>query len=136
MKEVQQSNTLFQGPENQWVPRHNLQLLSSQQFVYIGKFFALSILQGGPTPAFLAPSVARYILSGLKELKPSSDEIADWDIREKVQCNDSILINIIQCSFYTYYIFVSVTVKLYSSYCLYADFRSQVHRGVIRPTCL
>ena len=85
MKEVQQSNALFQGPENQQVPRHNLQLLSSQQFVDVGKFFALSILQGGPTPAFLAPSVARYLLSGLKELKPTLDEIADWDVREKVQ---------------------------------------------------
>ena len=85
MKEIQQSNALFQGPENQRVPRHNLQLLSSQQFVDVGKFFALSILQGGPTPAFLAPSVARYLLSALKELKPSPDEIADWDIRESAK---------------------------------------------------
>lgn len=125
MKEVQQSNALFQGQENQRVPRHNLQLLSSQQFAYVGRFFALSILQGGPTPAFLAPSVARYLLSGLKELKPSPDEIADGDIREKVQkvwfvglliCSNSIIILLYSACSFTYYIFVTIKI---TSCCLY-----------------
>jgi hypothetical protein len=107
MKEVQQSNALFQGQENQRVPRHNLQLLSSQQFAYVGRFFALSILQGGPTPAFLAPSVARYLLSGLKELKPSPDEIADGDIREKVQKiseakSTEELLDLLHCDSYSF----------------------------------
>ena len=127
MKEVQQSNALFQGPENQRVPRHNLQFLSSQQFADVGRFFALSILQGGPTPAFLAPSVARYLLSG------SPDEIAYGDIREKVQkvwfvglliCNNSIIILIYSACSFTYYILVTIKTTSCCLYIHYADIRS------------
>ena len=67
------------------VPSHNLQLLSNKEYRDVGRFFAMSILQGGPSPQFLSPTVAHYLLQGDEGLQPEISEIPDSEIWAKVQ---------------------------------------------------
>ena len=42
-------------------PSESMVALSTQEFVQAGEIMVMSILQGGPAPNFLAPSVYSYI---------------------------------------------------------------------------
>ena len=68
MQELQRNNALFQGALGKRVPSHNLQLLSNKEYRDVGRFFAMSILQGGPSPQFLSPTVAHYLLHQLPNI--------------------------------------------------------------------
>ena len=43
-------------------------------------FFAMSILQGGPDPQFLAPIIAHYILHGSDGIQARTCDIPDLEI--------------------------------------------------------
>ena len=45
----------------------------------------MSLIQGGPSPNFLAPSIAWYFANGLEGLSPSVQELADVHVREAWQ---------------------------------------------------
>ena len=85
MQELQRNYALFQGALGKRVPSQNLQLLSNKEYRDVGRFFAMSILQGGPSPQFLSPTVAHYLLQGDEGLQPEISEIPDSEIRAKVQ---------------------------------------------------
>ena len=85
MQELHQNNALFQVALGKRIPSHNLQLLSNKEYRDVGRFFVMSILQGGPSPQFLSPTVAHYLLQGDEGLQPEISEIPDSEIRAKVQ---------------------------------------------------
>ena len=85
MQEICQNNALFQGTSKARVPTHNVHLLCNKEYQEVGTFFAMSILQGGPAPQFLAPTIAHYILYGSVGLQARSTDIPDGEIRAKVQ---------------------------------------------------
>lgn len=85
MQELQQNNALFQGVLDKRIPVHNLHLLSSKEFREVGRFFAMSILQGGPAPQFLSPTIAHYLLCGDEGLQPEISDIPDSEVWAKVQ---------------------------------------------------
>ena len=70
MQELHRNNALFQGALGKCISSHNLQLLSNKEYRDMGRFFAMSILQGGPSPQFLSPTVADYLLQGDEGLQP------------------------------------------------------------------
>ena len=85
MREVNLNNTLFQGTSNRRAPTHNVHLLCTKEYQEVGRFFAMSILQGGPPPSFLAPTIAHYILYGSVGLQAQICDIPDNEIQAKVQ---------------------------------------------------
>ena len=51
--------------------------LSKGTYKYVGSMLAVSLLYGGPAPAFFAPSCVQYILrGGVDGVKASLDDIA------------------------------------------------------------
>lgn len=50
-------------------------------YTYIGQLMAMSIIQGGPAPTFLAPSIAQYLATGATGMKPSVEELPDENQR-------------------------------------------------------
>ena len=62
MQELSNNNSIFQGQVNRRVPTHNVQFLCNKEYQDVGRFFALSILQGGTPPRFLAPTIAHYLV--------------------------------------------------------------------------
>ena len=70
MHELCHNNALFQGALDKRIPVHNLHFLSSKEYREVGRFFAMSILQGGPAPQFLSPTIAHYLLFGDEGLQP------------------------------------------------------------------
>lgn len=85
MHELRQNSALFQGALDKRVPVHNLHLLNSKEYREVGRFFAMSILQGGPAPQFLSPTVAHYLLHGDEGLQPEIADIPDCEVRAKIQ---------------------------------------------------
>ena len=85
MHELCHNNALFQGALDKRIPVHNLHFLSSKEYREVGRFFAMSILQGGPAPQFLSPTIAHYLLFGDEGLQPEISEIPDSQVRVKVQ---------------------------------------------------
>ena len=85
MQKLHWNNVLFQGALGKRISSHNLQLLSNKEYRDMGRFFAVSILQGGPSLQFLSPTVAHYLLQGDEGLQPEISEIPDSEIRAKVQ---------------------------------------------------
>ena len=60
MRDMAGNNSLFQGKLHQRLPRPNLVELNKRSFYCVGLCIAMSLVHGGPNPAFFAPSVARY----------------------------------------------------------------------------
>ena len=85
MHELRQSNAIFQGPLDKCVPVHNVHLLNNKEYQDMGKFFAMSILQGGTAPQILSPTVVHYLLHGEEGLQPDVSDIPDSETRAKVQ---------------------------------------------------
>lgn len=46
---------------------------------------AMSLIQGGPSPNFLTPSIAWYFANGLEGLNPSVKELPHDDMKEAWQ---------------------------------------------------
>lgn len=85
MHELRQNSALFQGALDKRIPVHNLHLLNNKEYREVGRFFAMSILQGGPAPQFLSPTIAHYLLYGDEGLQPEISDIPDCEVRAKVQ---------------------------------------------------
>lgn len=75
MSSVARNNAFFSGENSRRVPMQNVVELERKTFFHIGCIFALSLAHGGPSPAFLSPSVVDYIVRGSEPVSPSIEEI-------------------------------------------------------------
>ena len=78
---IAQNNKLFCGPSTARTPNHNSIEMQKQTFYYVGMFFALSIIHGGPAPMFLSSAVADYIAFGVQNVKASIADVPDPDVK-------------------------------------------------------
>ncbi len=85
MSSIAKSHLFFNGEETKRVPMHNIVELEKNTFFYIGSIFALSLVHGGPSPSFLALSVADYIVYGVKAVQVSVDDIPVYEIKERIK---------------------------------------------------
>ena len=46
---------------------------------------AVSLIHGGPSPTFFAPSIVDYMVYGMQKVKPSVDEIPCKNIQRKLK---------------------------------------------------
>ncbi len=79
------NDSLFCGPDDNRVPRHNLVELEKKTFYYVGALIALSLIYGGPAPHCLSSAVTEYIISGVQKVEASATDIPDPEIRTKVK---------------------------------------------------
>ena len=84
MSSVARNNTLFSGEDSCRVPTQNLIELEKKTFFHIGAIFALSLVHGGSSPQFLAPSVANYIVHGCDSVQVSVEDIPSKEMKDKV----------------------------------------------------
>lgn len=61
---IASNNMLFTGDETARVPTHNIIQLQNKTYQHVGEMLAVTIVHGGPAPAFFSPAVANYILYG------------------------------------------------------------------------
>ena len=80
---IARKNSWFCGRADARVPMHSVMELEKQTFLYIGKIIALSLLYGGPAPAFFSPAVADYIAYGVLKVKATVDDLPDIEIKKK-----------------------------------------------------
>lgn len=85
LKPIKENNSRMDGPLYARVLRHNTTSLQENQYLYIGKLMALSIVHGGPSPSFFSECVVDYIFSGMAAVVPSIDDIPDFSIRQQVE---------------------------------------------------
>jgi len=64
MNSLNSQESLFEGPLDKRVLRHNTSSLDKHVYMIVGKIIALSVIHGGPGPVFLAESVVNYIFRG------------------------------------------------------------------------
>ena len=74
---------LFCGPENNRTAMHNVPALLKQDFVYVGKCIAFSILYNGPGPHFFCEAVADYLLD--IPINIGMESIPDPEMYKKVK---------------------------------------------------
>ena len=84
MGEIAANNSLFCGEENCRIPAPNMSALEKHTYKHVGEMIAVSLVHGGPSPTFFAPSVVDYIVYGLKRVKPTIDEVPNPIIRSKI----------------------------------------------------
>ena len=84
MAAMSEQNDLLDGPTNRRVLRHNVLAAEKGHFFIMGCFIVLSLTQGGPAPAFFAPSVVDYFVGGSINVQPSVRDIPDYDVQEKL----------------------------------------------------
>lgn len=59
--------------------------LTNKTHLHVGEMIAVSLVHGGPAPAFFTPSLVDYILYSLHKVKVTTDEVLCLDIIEKLQ---------------------------------------------------
>ena len=65
--------------------RHNISALQGREYYAFGQLTALGLLQGCPDPRCFSRTVVDYILTGgVEDLKPSTDEIPNHDIKTSI----------------------------------------------------
>lgn len=79
------NNTLFDGDEDCRVPTSNMTELERHTYQHVGEMIAVSLIHGGPSPTFFAPSVVDYIVYGMKKVEPSVDEVPCKSIVRKLK---------------------------------------------------
>ncbi len=79
------NNGLFSGREECRVPAANLAELGRNTYKHVGEMIAVSLVHGGPAPAFFAPSVADYILNGMKKVNATVSEVPSLEVAEKLK---------------------------------------------------
>ena len=77
-------NLLFSSEDSCRVPTHNVVELEKKSFFHVGSIFAFSLIHGGPSPKFLAPPVADYIVSGVQSVQASVEDIPIKEMKDKV----------------------------------------------------
>ena len=85
MGAVANNDSLFQGQNEYRVPLPNVSELEKQTYKYIGQMFAVSLLYGGPSPTFLAPSVVNYLVYGLSRVQADVYEVPNAAIQNKLK---------------------------------------------------
>ena len=78
---IAQNNKLFCGLSIAHTPNHKIIAIQKQTFYYVGMFFALLIIHGGPAPMFLSSAVADYIVFGVQNVKASIADLPDLDVK-------------------------------------------------------
>ena len=81
---IARNNSLFCGEETNRIPMHNMVELGKRTFYYIGVMLTISLIHGGPSPAFFAAAVADYIVYGMAKVKATPEDVADHAMREKL----------------------------------------------------
>ena len=78
------NNSFFQGEPSLRVPTCNIKGLEDQVYRRIGEMISVSLIHGGPSPAFLAPCVIDYMIHGMKA-RASVEEVPTKKIRKKLE---------------------------------------------------
>ena len=77
MGSIATNNALFSGSEECRMLAANLAELGKNTYKHVGEMIAVSLIHGGPAPAFFVPAVADYILHGIK--------VPDLEVRDKLK---------------------------------------------------
>ncbi len=80
MSSIATNNYLFGGREECRVPAANLAELGKNTYKYVGEMIAVSLVHGGPAPAFFAPSVADYIVYGMNKVNATVGEVPSQEV--------------------------------------------------------
>ena len=84
---IAQNNKLFRGPHDACTPNHNTVELQKKTYYYVGVFFTLSIMHGGPAPTFLSSAVPDYIVHGIQKVKASITDVPDPEMKRLFKVN-------------------------------------------------
>ena len=82
--EIQKNNTLLCGSMTRRSLSHNIHELERNTYIYLGAILAVSIVHGGPAPAFFCSAVADFVAFGMSRVKPSFEDIPDMYVRESI----------------------------------------------------
>ena len=82
--DIMSNNTLFCDDINARYLQHNIIELKKRTFYYVGRMLSMSIVHGGPPPAFFAEPVSNYIVYGLEKVKVGIEDIVDETVRQKL----------------------------------------------------
>ena len=78
------SRLLFSGSDGINCPTDNIVEYEKKTYLYVGQMFAASIVLGGPSPSFLSPAVADYLLFGLEKIKATPEDVPDLLIKRSL----------------------------------------------------
>ena len=84
LADIANNNNLFEGSEGR-VPRPNVFELEKKTYLYVGQMIATSLLHGGPAPSFFSKAVADYLVFGVTNVSPSTNDIPDASVRDSIQ---------------------------------------------------
>ena len=84
MSSIARNNSLFCGEATRRVPVHSVVELEKRTFFHVGSILALTLIHGGPSPNFLAPPVADYIVYGVQGAEASAEDVPVKEMREKI----------------------------------------------------
>lgn len=85
MKAVSEQSSLLAGPPTRKVLLHNSLAMSKGHYRCMGEMIVMSLMQGGPGPAFFSPTVIDYVLGGISKVKPSIGDIPDYHVQEMLK---------------------------------------------------
>lgn len=68
--------------------------MQDEQYLYVGRMIALSVLHGGPGPVFFSPVVVDYLFGGVPLVKPKIDDVPDKTLQGKVCCCCSCVLTV------------------------------------------
>ena len=86
MNSLNSQESLFEGPLDKRVLRHNTRALDKDVYKIVGKIIALSVVNGGPGPIFWADSNINYIFKdGNPIVVTKVEDIPDESIRAKLK---------------------------------------------------
>lgn len=76
----------FEESPNGFTPRMNICHVQNRLYKTIGQMMSTIIVQGGEPPAFLAPHVVDYIMTGdISQVHVTPDDIADFALRDSLK---------------------------------------------------
>lgn len=81
MNSLNSQESLFEGPLDRRVLRHNTSALDKDVYKIVGKIIALSVIHGGPGPTFLSKSVLNYIFREGKLFDVYIEDIPDETVQ-------------------------------------------------------
>lgn len=59
--------------------------LRDDEYFIAGRAIAVSLVHGGPAPRFLSPTLFTCLVQGPENVKPSLEDVADSDFKDKLQ---------------------------------------------------
>lgn len=79
--------------------------LREDRYFIAGRAIAVSLVHGGPSPGFLSPTLCSCVVGGKDSAKPVLEDIADFDLYEKVKkvilCSLLLICSVSDLHFYT-----------------------------------